>query len=157
LIVHRSAQAPRNAEHGNAAACVACCVASAARSTHARRARLPCQAVLLRGISPNPLITEREGRRSACSAGRTTCGSCRRTARVCLPGPRFATPTFRMSPVDAKAVPDFEGGRVGRGGEWGSGGVGGWEDVPPPPSVSVSLTLSLSHPPTLPLSHSPTL
>ena len=32
--------------------------ASAARSTHAPRARLPSQAILLRGYSPVPLITE---------------------------------------------------------------------------------------------------
>ena len=50
---------PRGMRSMKKAANSACCVASAARSPHAPRARLPCQAVLLRGYSPVPLITER--------------------------------------------------------------------------------------------------
>src|SRR5687767_10470461 len=59
--------------------------------------------------------TPREGRRSACSAGRTTCGSCRRTARVCLPDRPCATPNLPVYPFGCQSR---AGGRLVVGSLW---------------------------------------
>ena len=101
-----------NAAHRRSLSCARLCLrcfdASAARSTHAPRARLPSQAVLLsRLLAPNPLSHRGEGEVSACSAGRTYVAG-RAGGRLSIAArPAIAQPrTFRTSlPIRANPTP----------------------------------------------------